>query len=720
MKIKHVLFIISIIIMLSSLSAISAFASGSTTSDAPYTITAIVNNQTVSAQLHNGEMFLFLPASADCTSLLLSGNVTISDTNGNFSVRLTKTPLLVNLENLCGTIVGGEEYRLSVFSSNGKTLLPLSILKADNLSSVFVTCDKSVKELHTFKFIEAKGQLVMITKDGVQVNPQTTLTKFNGRGNSSWFYSGDKRPYNFSMEQKAEFINGAGSAKKWCLISDNCQGTWIHEAAGLANAAAYDMFSDIGGSSAIKYEFINLYINGEYRGVYILTEKVEIGSERVNITKSRYSFEDKENSTLVIASENIASPPQQWDYVDIKNAVISPEDELIKKGIQAYQYASASALEGEAGGFLLEVDRGFHGEASWFVTRHGIPYVIKEPEFVSKEQLFLIAEYVQNFEDALYSPSGFNSLGKYYTEYINLDSFVKKMLVDLATGQCDVYVRSVFFYSDFINGSLTPLTAGPAWDYDGSEYNSSYAFYHSNPSKLVICELFKHGDFASRFTELSNNEFKAVWENEMSLLKHYAEYLKNSYKLNSALWNRDGSNPNPESFTKLFDNISNRFNLWYTSFFDNSKLLGLTISENGNVISANIIGTADSIEWYKLSENGLTKASNASQNTFTPTESGIYYAVATGESETSLNVTSMYSNPLKVAAYSTERFGNTFFFNLLQPNPFIASVAEYNSEGSLTKVYTKYISSSDTIEITPTENCSYQAFLWNLHPIILK
>lgn len=45
------------------------------------------------------------------------------------------------------------------------------------------------------------------------------------------------------------------------------------------------------------YRFVELVLNGDYRGLYLLVEKIRIDKDRINITEQKNGEEDEENIT---------------------------------------------------------------------------------------------------------------------------------------------------------------------------------------------------------------------------------------------------------------------------------------------------------------------------------------------------------------------------------------------------------------------------------------
>ncbi len=636
-------------------------------------LTAQVDGCDINLQSIDQEFYLFLPASADFTKLKLMGNATLKNDDGE--ITLSESSEETDLTVLFGAdMKAGTKYTADVYDGEEK-VTAVTFMKASNLPTMYITSDKTVAELNASKSNAGKGKITLANADGSKVADTSKLSSIKGRGNTSWSSSGAKRPYNIKLDKKAELIDGAGSAKKWCLISDNCQGEWVHEAAGLTNMAAYDMYEAIGGDSALAHETINLYINGEYRGVYLLTEKVEIGKERVNITESNYSADGEDTPTQIVKKSGTVSPyPQDWGYVSTESAVVNDDDPAIKAGVQAYQYSTGAVLDGNSGGFLLELDRGFSSEVSWFVTKHGYPYVLKEPEFATREQVQMIAAYVQKFEDAVYAEDGCAADGTYYADLIDLDSLAKKVMIDLVSAQCDTFVTSCFFSIDTnADGLLTgeKLAAGPAWDYDGSYYGSQSmpARYNESDynsgirggiySQGLVGRFYLHGDFAAKLAELSSGMMKDTWAEEITRITGYVDAYRDSYAMNTVLWNNDGTNDRPGDLDAFKTSFENRYNYWYHTLYSEDRLLGVTAAavdaEAPNTLKAAVNGTAETYQWYKISGNTLVAVDGAVSDTFTPDSVGTYYCKVTGTSiGGGLNVTTMTSNPVDVGVTNVD------------------------------------------------------------------
>ena len=418
----------------------------------------------VRVQPANGRNWLLLPASADFERITLEGspNAVLQGTVPGAELTLNERGVGENLDltELFGRMEPGVQYPLAIRTLNasggGKTATVI-LMKSAALNSLHIVLDRPISEINASKFqtVSGSGYLVKLDAEGNLI-AEAEVEKLAGRGNASWTHSGEKRPYNFGLKEAAQLIDGAGVAKKWCLLSNNVHAGG-HDRTGLYNLIAMRLFQDMKGSAALSTENVDLYINREYRGTYLLTERVEIQENRVDIRKSAYAAEDPLKVTRVVRQGVKANGEMTrmseimggGTNVTLRKEGNSTSDELLRAGIQAYQYATGSELKpGGAGGYLLELDFRFYTSKCWFVTRQGAQVVIREPEYASYEQVREIALFVQQMEDGLYADSGFNAAGRHYSEYIDLSSLAVRYAVDAFSANTDAFLASAYFFTD--------------------------------------------------------------------------------------------------------------------------------------------------------------------------------------------------------------------------------------------------------------------------------
>ncbi|MDE6784032.1 MAG: CotH kinase family protein [Ruminococcus sp.] len=94
------------------------------------------------------------------------------------------------------------------------------------------------------------------------------------RGNSTAL--APKKPYNIKFDSKQNVL-GMGKAKKWVLLADCYDPTFLR------NTLALDFSHNIGMPYTSEHSYVELWLDGVYRGCYEITEPVDDGTSRVNI-----------------------------------------------------------------------------------------------------------------------------------------------------------------------------------------------------------------------------------------------------------------------------------------------------------------------------------------------------------------------------------------------------------------------------------------------------
>lgn len=145
-----------------------------------------------------------------------------------------------------------------------------------------------------------------------------------GRGNTSWGMP--KKSYKIEFTQKQELL-GMPQDKDWALIGNYADKTLMKK------YLMYHLSARLGAYYAPRCEFAELYINNEYLGVYLLTETIKIGKNRVNIPNNDNSYivEIAQNNrdkdlifySHVINSDSIGKPFRVHDPKDPSKETLS-------------------------------------------------------------------------------------------------------------------------------------------------------------------------------------------------------------------------------------------------------------------------------------------------------------------------------------------------------------------------------------------------------------
>ena len=105
--------------------------------------------------------------------------------------------------------------------------------------------------------------------------------KIRGRGNGTW-QNVEKKPYKLNFDEKIDLLGiGHAADKDWILLSNPLDFTGMRNA--ITFTLAKKLFTNIGFS--VNYSFVELYLNGKYRGVYMLCEQIEANKHKVVINE---------------------------------------------------------------------------------------------------------------------------------------------------------------------------------------------------------------------------------------------------------------------------------------------------------------------------------------------------------------------------------------------------------------------------------------------------
>lgn len=561
-----------------------------------------VNDQAIRIKVQNVEenLFLFLPSCANEKNTLISFN------SDNHPIEAQFLPIdfsSVEVDNGQGS----KHYTIEINENHDK----LRIMKSDNISSIHMEFDREdiLPYLHQSKDNKATGVLTMIDANGNAIVRSECQIK--GRGNGTWVASGEKRPYNIKLSEKAELIPGAGKAKKWCLLSNN-----QFEKTGIANYVTLEAYNEMEGAYTVQLCPVDLYINGEYRGEYLLTEKVEVGKQRINIDETK--------------NEEIDDSDRFVKYTDHDEFGINVD------GIEEYQYIK-NATNVYKGGYLLEIDNLYYeNESSWFTTRNGVHVVIKSPEQATFVQLREIASYIQGFEDALYSKTGYNAEGVYYENFIDVDSLVKKFCLNTFIGNLDYMLSSEFIIIDRNkNEELGKLIFAPEWDCDNVFSVSKDELLPFNivarwdNTTFWATQLLRRGDFLHQAYNYGCNSFADITDRIHDNIGWFSLLVSSSQSMNGILWDVD--------YIKQYDVFLQKYNERMSSWdkiWSQDRLLGCSITIDEGGLVASVDGAADKYQWYVIDNSWPNKAvivEGACDQRFIPENNGQYFVAVKGK-----------------------------------------------------------------------------------------
>ena len=363
---------------------------------------------------------------------------------------------------------GSEEYR-------GR----LSVMFSDKVYSMFInTASGSIDYILSDISHKESGSVRVYDPYGM-TDTETEFKSFKGHGRSSWVNELEKKSYNLNFDTATE-IAGLGKTEKYCLISN------VYDGSFMRNYITYMMAENSDLKYTPRAEFTELYINGDYCGLYLLSEKNIIGEDRVDIAD-----------------------------LDQENQVANPEAELKTTATEQWSGRQGIVLENEpediSGGYLIEGNLSHHPVTGFFNTDRGYRLEIVAPEYPSTGETEYIYDQFQQLEDAVYAEDGIcEETGRHYEDYMDSTSFADKYLVDEISKNYDSVKYSAFYYKDRGNDRLY---AGPVWDYDIAYGNTNLDDEELNSPDGISSLLFGTRFEDNIFSELlKKKEFKNLVE----------------------------------------------------------------------------------------------------------------------------------------------------------------------------------------------------------------
>ena len=175
-----------------------------------------------------------------------------------------------------------ESYELDYPAHGAVRTAHITFLQSKNAAAMYIDTESgSMNRVHANKDYKENAKITLIDTDG-NINYQGLGSdRIKGRGNNTW--RSDKKPYTLQLDEPSAML-GMNSAKKWVLLSSPT------DVSNIRNKIVYDFARETALYWTPGCEYVDLYLNGEYSGLYLLTEKIEVAEERLNIGKGAYLF----------------------------------------------------------------------------------------------------------------------------------------------------------------------------------------------------------------------------------------------------------------------------------------------------------------------------------------------------------------------------------------------------------------------------------------------
>lgn len=420
----------------------------------------VLDDEIINAWEGEDAYYLFLPSYAETEKIILlsySTEFEILEPEAMVMRGGTLAGLPFNTMLACKSAATKEEFSLCLMKSAN---LPTIYLESDSGTLDAVWADKEVEENGKMQILDTDGTLLY--KGG--------LKGIKCRGNYSFAHF-QKKSMTLTLKEEMSLL-GLGSSEKYSLVANASDPTLVrNEIARKMEAALETEYTNDG-------KFVDLYANGDYLGTYYLCETIEIGNERIQITDMEAGMELLYQKANYESLEMYETEDKKAKQMDVNPADITGgylvEREYEKRYKEEYAFNPSS-----------------------FRTQGGEYFVVKSPLYCSDEQIDYIKDYFDKAETAMLAKDGIHpQTGLAYDAYIDVDSFVKKYLVEEVTKNYDGGISSSYFYkdSDLLDGRIK---AAPIWDCDMSmgSYLDWMAYFCEDPTGLTNLSLHSESSF---------------------------------------------------------------------------------------------------------------------------------------------------------------------------------------------------------------------------------
>ena len=437
---------------------IDVFVSGTNTSNSGY------GNNRITTHTYTCE--LYLPGGVDLAGIVLSwdGDMQVTANNTAYS------------SGTCPIPAAGTQTEYTFSEGKTKWVYKLTTYQGSpNVQVVFIDIDESQGTIAAMD-----GDANHNTECVGRININGTwydMPKIKGRGNATWSTSIDKKPYNITLGKKINFPGvESEKTKKWSFLSE------VTDHSLLSNRSGFHLAYQLGiGQDTTSAD---VWMNGEYQGCYTVTPKTDSF-----VNKNGFMIE--QDNYLEPSVEAGGDPQFRLDYL-------------------------TSTIEGNHSSSYNRITVKKIGDNLLGTDDEG--NVNETPENLTNVANNTIRPWLQKAWDAIRSDDGYCD-GKYYTEYIDIESFAKMYLMHEYVKSYDVCAGSILFHREGTSDN-DKLIAGPVWDLD----NAMGATCSDGNLGTAIDRRNGEGEFIPIIKEYKTSIYKTISKHADFMEEVYHQY----------------------------------------------------------------------------------------------------------------------------------------------------------------------------------------------------
>ena len=378
----------------------------------------------------------------------------------------------------CSNETNGEEYNISV--PNDMTENPdndeeiadeeiLSIVKLNGESpmpSLYVSI--AAENIQHYEW--TRGIMVSLRGAGEEFDFENKLARIRGRGNASWWAMGEKRPFRIRLESPRSIFGTEYIARDWVFLANAIDYSHMRTVGALYLGTRLGRFD----FSPVPAVFVHVYLDGDYRGVYQLTDHMQRYPGRVEV-------------------EYNPDPMLSEYYIEWCRHGRHPDD------VEFYA--------------------------------DEIPFLVHYPnsDDMTPEHIEFLTDFIDEVGQAIR-----NGVFEEVAALIDIPTFVDFYLVNEFTKNADVFFSSVYFTIRLEEDNRHKLYAGPLWDFDqsaGGTFDDFYPDYSpQGPWAAYRSEWFRRLMRIPEFVEIVSQRWSEIRDVEVAETLAEIRYLTTAYK----------------------------------------------------------------------------------------------------------------------------------------------------------------------------------------------
>lgn len=305
--------------------------------------------------------------------------------------------------------------------------------------------------------------------------------EIKGRGNYSWT-GFDKKPYRIKLADKQPLL-GMKKSKHFALLAHADDSN--DRKGFMRNAVGFELSRMIGMTYTPDARPLEVVLNGDYIGLYFLTEHIRVDKDRVNIVEQ----EDEETDNEKITGG--------W-LVEIDNYDDDPHI-TIKEG----------------------------GKTTMWIT-------YKTPEVLSPQQEQYLTEQMKLIDNLVYGDKNSEELWN----YLDMDALAKFYIVQELTDNYESFHGSCYLHKEL--GEKEKWYFGPVWDF-GSSFNrdkSQYMYQGDVWHNHWIPEICKFPAFMDRVKEIWNEFYNGDYNNIYNFIDTHENLIAQAAVKDKERWSQ--------------------------------------------------------------------------------------------------------------------------------------------------------------------------------------